>query len=153
MRGFRLLALAAVLLPAICAAEEKCPWLNAATAAGVLGGAVTTHVTETSCEFVRRENSSEWALRIEVEMIAAPAEFVARAARCGSDAAPLKAIGNEAVACTVPVKQDVVAEQVIGRVRNQAFLVRISASGHSATSSALRRKAQKVAEQIAGFLF
>ena len=152
MHGLRFLLLPA-LLPVICAAEEKCPWLNAATAAGVLGGAVKAIVTETACEFVHRDGSSESKLRIQVETIAATTEFASRVAQCGSGAVPLKAIGNEAVACSYAEKKGQMAEQVVGRVRNQAFLVRVSTSDHSATSAGLRDKARKVAEQIAGFLF
>jgi hypothetical protein len=151
MREF--LFLAATLFPAICAAQQKCPWLNAATAAGVLGGTVKATITPTACEFVRNEGSSESALRIEVEDIAGPAEFASRAAKCGSGAAPLKAIGNEALACTFADKKDLMAEQVVGRVRNQAFLVRLSINNRSVTAAALRERARKVAEQVAGFLF
>lgn len=141
------------LLPLICAAEDKCPWLNAATAAGVLGGAVKAVVTQTACQFTRQDGSSQSALRIEVEIIAAPSEFASRAAQCGSGAAPLKAIGNEALACTYAEKNGQKAEQVVGRVRNQAFLVRVSTSDESAAAKDLREKARKVAEQVAGFLF
>jgi len=152
MRIGRLL-LAAISVPLMCAAEEKCPWLNAATAAGVLDGAVKANVTQTSCEFVRLDGSSESALRIEVEALVARRDFTSRAAQCGSGAEPLKAIGNEAVACTHSRKKGQMAEQVIGRVRNQAFLVRISSDDHAATSAGLREKARKIAEQVAGFLF
>lgn len=152
MKGIRFL-LAAALLPLICAAEEKCPWLNAATAAGVLGGAVKASVTQTACEFVRRDGASESALRIEVETLGAPHELASRVAQCGSAVTPLKAIGNEAVACTYAGKKEQVAEQVVGRVRNQAFLVRVSTNDRSATSAGIREAARKVAEQIAGFLF
>jgi hypothetical protein len=152
MKPMRLL-LTAALLPLICSAEEKCPWLNAATAAGVLGGAVKASVTQTACEFVRRDSSSESALRIEVESMGAPREFASRAAQCGSGAESLKAIGNEAVACTHSDKKGRLAEQVVGRVRNQAFLVRLSTDDRGATPAGLREKARKVAEQVAGFLF
>lgn len=142
-----------VLLPWICAAEQKCPWLNAATAEGALGGRVQAQVTQTACEFVRRDGSSESTLRIEVETMAAPGELASRLAQCGSGAAPLKAIGNEAVACSHAEKKGQVAEQVVGRVRNQAFLVRFSSNDPSATSAGMREQARKIAEQIAGFLF
>jgi len=147
------LLLTAALLPLICAAEEKCPWLNAATAAGVLGGAVTANVTQTACEFVRRDDPSKSALRIEVETMGSPREFASRAAQCGAGAEALKAIGNEAVACTHSDKKGQMAEQVVGRVRNQAFLVRFSTDDRAATPGGLREKARKVAEQVAGFLF
>jgi hypothetical protein len=147
------LLLAAILVPLMCAADEKCPWLNAATAAGVLGGAVKANVTQTACEFDRLGGSSGSALRIEVETLGAPRDFASRAAQCRSGAEALKAIGNEAVACTHSGKKGQVAEQVVGRVRNQAFLVRISTDDHAATAAGLREKARKIAEQVAGFLF
>jgi hypothetical protein len=152
MRIGRLL-LAAISVPLMCTAEDKCPWLNSATAAGMLGGAVKANVTRTACEFVRLGGSSESVLRIEVETLGAPRDFASRAAQCGSGAEALKAIGNEAVACTHSDKKGQVAEQVVGRVRDQAFLVRISTDEHAARAAGLREKARKIAEQVAGFLF
>jgi hypothetical protein len=61
---------------------------------------------------------------------------------------PLKAIGNEALACS-----DDHAELVVGRVRDRAFLVRLGTNDHSTQPSALREKARRVAEQVAGILF
>ena len=152
MKPIRLLLIAG-LVPLVCTAEDKCPWLNAATAAGFLGGAVKPNVTPTACEFVRQEESSDWVLRIEVETMIAPAEFASRMAQCRAGAEPLKAIGNEAVACSHSEKKGQIAEQVAGRVRNQAFLVRVATSDRSASAKELREKARKVAEQVAGFLF
>ncbi|SRR5579864_9127510 len=147
--GFLLLA----IVPIVVHAEDKCPWINAATAAGMLGGAVKSTVSRTACEFVRQDTSSEWALRIEVETMSAPGEFVSRAAHCGSVAEALTAIGNEAVACTYSGKKGQTAEQVLGRVRNQAFLVRVSTSDGSGAAKEMREKARNIAEQVAGFLF
>jgi hypothetical protein len=124
-------------------AEDRCTWLNAATAAGVLGGAVQMTVTSASCEFVRQETS----LRIEVAAANAPH------VQCGSGAEQLKAIGNEAQACAYEGKPGWIAEQVVGRVRDQAFLVRISTRDQSAAPKLLREKARKIAEQVAGILF
>ncbi|HEV8040698.1 MAG TPA: hypothetical protein VGP62_17635 [Bryobacteraceae bacterium] len=135
------LSLFALGLPAL--AEDRCTWLNAATATGVLGGEVHMTVTPGTCEFVRQETS----LRIEVGATSAPH------AQCGSGAEPLKAIGNEAQACTYQGKPGWVAEQVVGRVRDQAFLVRISTKDQSVMPKILREKARKVAEQVAGVLF
>jgi hypothetical protein len=142
-------------LPAIGPAAEICPWLNAATAGGVLGGPVAVTVTraktgdDASCGFIRHDGSMVDELRIEVETMLSPAkDFPSYVARCHAPAVPLKAIGNEAQACS-----DGSAEQVIGRVRDRAFLVRISASGRSPRPDILRDKARKVAEQVAGILF
>ncbi len=65
----------------------------------------------------------------------------------------LKAIGNEAPACPYQGKQGWIAEQVVGRVRDQAFLVRMGSDDPSADAKVLREKARDVAEQVAGFLF
>ncbi len=138
--------LAPILAIAFCLpvlAEDRCTWLNAATAAGVLGGAVQTTLAPGVCEFVRQETS----LRIEVGATNAPH------AQCGPSGEQLKAIGNEAQACAYQGKPGWIAEQVVGRVRDQAFLVRISTKDPSAAPKILREKARKVAEQVAGILF
>lgn len=127
--------------------EERCPWLNAATASGFLGGAVHMTLTSGSCEFVRQDGVHEMTLRIEV------ASTSGRHAQCGSGAEPLKAIGNEALACAYEGKAGWIAEQVTGRVRDQAFLVRISTNDRSAAPKPMREKVRKVAEQVAGILF
>jgi hypothetical protein len=151
------LPIALACLPLIGQAAEPCPWLNAATAGGVLGGPITRAPTrrapagdDRSCEFIRQDGSLLFELRIEVETTPSPAkDFAAYAARCHSAAVPLKAIGNEALACS----DGQLAEQVVGRVRDRVFLIRIGTNDRSAQTSALRDKARKVAEQVAGILF
>ena len=150
-----LLLFAVACLSPIGEAAETCPWLNRATAGGVLGGPVVMTVTraktgdDAACEFIRRDGSLVLELRIEVETMRSPAEdFASYAARCHSPAAPLKAIGNETLAC-----DDEGSGQVIGRVRDRAFLVRISTNNRTSQPGALRDKARKVAEQVAGILF
>ena len=112
-----------------------------------MGGTVRTTVTATSCEFVRQSDGHEAALRIEVAAARGPH------AQCGSGAEPLKAIGNEAVACGYKGKPGWTAEQVVGRVRDQAFLVRVSSDDRPAAVKVLREKARDIAEQVAGVLF
>jgi hypothetical protein len=93
-------------------------------------------------------------LRIEVETITgASNSFASYLARCGPHAAPLKAIGNEAVACGFDGKKKQVSEQVVSRVRGRAFTVRITSNSDSLDRDMLRDKARNVAEQVAGFLF
>jgi hypothetical protein len=104
-------------------------------------------VTPGSCEFVRQDGGHEMALRIEVTSTSAPH------AQCGSGAEPLKAIGNEALACAYEGKAGWIAEQITGRVRDQAFLVRISSNDRSTAPKTIREKVHKVAEQVAGILF
>jgi hypothetical protein len=147
--------------PGVSHAKQRCPWLNEATAGGFLGGNVISTVTysgntkdDANCDFTLRQGSATIVLRIEVEtMIAPPAGFASYLARCGAHSAPLKAIGNEAVACGFNGKKKEVSEQVVGRVRDRAFTVRITSPSGLSDRAVLREKAQKVAEQVAGFLF
>jgi hypothetical protein len=142
-------------------AKESCPWLNEATAAGFLDGGVTGTVTHSdknkddgNCDFTRHDKSFTTVLLIEVKtMTGPPASFASYAAQCGSYAAQLKAVGNEAVACGFDGKKRQVSEQVVGRVRDRAFLVRITTNSDLSDRPTLREKAKRVAEQVAGFLF
>ena len=146
----------AACLPSIGGAAEICPWLNTATAGGFLGGPVTSFTVkhaqmgaDASCDFVRRNGAAVSGLRIEVETMHSPAkDFTAYAARCHAPSVPLRAIGNEAVACT-----DNGAELVVGRVRDRAFVVRITTNDRALRPGALRDKARQAAEQVAGILF
>ena len=134
-----------VVLAAACQAEEACPWLNAATAGGVLGGgSVQTQITPHACSFVSRHGE----LRIEVETMAATYPD-----RCSGAAEQLKAIGNEAAACAVESKDGRIAEQVAGGVRDQAFVITVSTDDRSVSRNLLRDRTRKVAEQVAGNLF
>jgi hypothetical protein len=142
-------------------AAQPCPWLNAATAAGVLEGPVTVSVTyfdqdnsDASCEFTRKTDHNVRTLRIEVNtMKDLSHEFPRYLAKCAQDAKPLRAIGNEAIVCSVPGKRSPVAEQVVSRVRDRAFIVDVFSNGVISERDAMRDKAQKIAEQVAGFLF
>jgi hypothetical protein len=145
--------------PAICRAEN-CPWLNAATAAGSLKGAVTFTVTLTgddkqdaTCEFIHHDGAVRTSLQIEVATLKDPShDFTAYSAKCGQDATPLRAIGNEAQVCTLRTKNRY-SEQVVSRVRERAFIVRMSSNTATADGSELRELTRKIAEQVAGFLF
>jgi hypothetical protein len=148
--------LIALSLPALAVAQNKCPWLNQATAGGELGGEVTSTSIDLSkagdtghCDFVRSEGSISRHLFIEVDKFD-PGSYKRQ---CSAQTQPLKAIGNEAVACTFEGKSGEIAEQVASRVRDQMFLVRFSTSDRTATAAPLREKARKIAEQVAGFLF
>jgi|SRR5580658_2541199 hypothetical protein len=152
--------LAIACLPSVAGAAEICPWLNAATAGGVLGGDVTDLIVkraksgdDANCSFARHDGSLTVELHIEVETMPSPArDFASYKARCDSAAVPLKVIGNEAVACSNDGSDDH-AELVVGRVRDRAFVVRIGTSDHTTQPSALRDNARKIAEQVAGILF
>ncbi|WP_158943159.1 hypothetical protein [Granulicella sp. S190] len=150
-----------VIAPARCRAETQCPWLNASTAAGVLGGEVIATVVaptpqgDTTCGFTRAQGTYLSSLRIEVNTMHLPTkDFAAYLARCNGTASPLKAIGNEAIQCVLTRKVDAGAEQIIGRVRDRAFVIdlRRNPAGHSA-SGGLSDEARNLAEQVAGALF
>lgn len=156
-----ILCLILLAVPAALAVAQPCPWLNAATAAGVLEGPVSVSVTyfdqentDAACEFTTKGNRSVRTLRIEVQtMKDLTHDFPRYLAKCGQDAKPLRAIGNEAILCTMPRKANQVAEQVVSRVRERAFIVAVLSSDPTAKPDAVRDKTRKIAEQVAGFLF
>jgi hypothetical protein len=156
-----ILLLVLLAVPAARAATQPCPWLNAATAAGVLDGPVTVSVTysdqdntDASCEFTNKADHTVRTLRIEVETMKDLAhDFPRYLAKCGPGAKSLKAIGNEAVVCSLPGRNSQVAEQVVSRVRDRAFVVDVLSNGSGSERDAIRDKARKIAEQVAGFLF
>jgi hypothetical protein len=141
----------------LLAASPACPAMNAATAAGSLGGevqVVTTHSEKNSgytCRFTRPGSE----LTIEIGTLAAPGQFTRFAAgvcQGGLEVAPLKAIGNEAIACSLGTSRRVV-ELAVGRVRNQTFILRLSTTDPAATTKSIRGKTAALAEIVAGNLF
>ena len=173
---------AALLAPMRGRAEAKCPWLNAATAGGLLGGEASMTVSapaehgtmphtepnvykedqvrmdrfDVTCEFSRKADSGVYSLKIVVETMKDPAtEFAGRLANCQGTVV-LKAIGNEAVQCVA--KSDFASgeEMVIARVRDRAFVltvIRPLAATASQTADVLHDDTRNIAEQIAGSLF
>jgi hypothetical protein len=152
-------------LPSSSEAKESCPWINKATASGALEGTVSATVSHpemskdtdvATCVFMHQSGSTGIELRIEVETLsAASGAYAAYAERCGQDGVPLRAIGNEAVMCSHADKnrKKWVSEQVVGRVRDHVFTVRVSSNAASPDRKVLQEKARKMAEQLAGFLF
>ncbi len=70
-------------------------------------------------------------------------QFAGFLAKCGSDAKPVRAIGNEAVLCTSAQQQ-----RIVGRVRDQAFVVTMT-PGDTGKEELIK----KAAEIVAGNLF
>lgn len=159
------LAGAALLLaaPALCRAANNCPWMNEGTASGLLeSDAVGAFMPAAGaqpavCVFTSDAQGTRRALRISVEVAPdAHARFVAAAQDCGRDGAPLKAIGNEAVACVPGDRKDETGERAVGRVRDQVFVIDIESdhkNDRGLTRDALRSKIYTAAEQVAGNLF
>ena len=146
----------------MCHGQSKCPWINEATARGILGGAVTVTAKignrgDGVCEFSRQQGAVVRQLRISVDIMTdIPKQFPTYLAQCPPKSTPLRAIGNEAVMCSIQGKGDQYAESVVGRVRDQAFVVSVSSSVQndpSMTQEMRREKANLVAEQVAGILF
>ena len=161
-----LLALTACFASAhsICFAEPQCPWMNAATAAGFLGGEVQTAVTgindngDATCAFTRNANS---VLRIAVNTLSHVAQdYPIYLAPCSATTLALKGIGNEAVQCVPNSGENKGEELIIGRVRNRAFVITIKAewSAHPRTSptktmNPISDSSENIAEMVAGSLF
>jgi hypothetical protein len=133
---------ALLLIAAASRAQQPCPYLNSATAAGVLDGEVTSQVNGDMCLFTH--NSAQ--LHIEVRTANPPYKV-----ECGPNQVTLTAIGNEAVACSLHGNNGRLMERITGRVRDRIFFVRLTSNDLSRT--ALREKARSVAEQVAGILF
>jgi hypothetical protein len=166
IRITRVLALAAwaATLTVCCPAQKLCPWLNAATASGFLGGHATLTVNMTGsstgiCIFQLQPADS--GDRLTIAVVAAPAPLIRGQAlspfesQCSSTATPLAAVGNEAAMCAdnSPTSR---GEQVIGRVRDSVFTVALNTSDPGkpgAGNDLLAKKVEAIAEQVAGILF
>jgi hypothetical protein len=99
------------------------------------------------CQFALISNPASM-LRIQVTILGAPkTQFSTYLAKCGPDAKPLKGIGNEAVICAIGREQ-----RVIGRVRDQAFLITL-VPAETVAAEAAREATRKAADIVAGNLF
>jgi hypothetical protein len=133
----------------LAAGAVSCPVLTTATARGAIGEVQlkVTHSEKDSgytCDFT----GAEIELTIEVSTLPSPgqfARFTDTACQGGRDIVQLKAIGNEAVACSLGA-----AEKVVSRVRNQVFSIRLNSTGAAKPS---RSTARDLAETVAGNLF
>jgi hypothetical protein len=110
-------------------------------------------VADSDCAFDRQPPIAG-KLRIKVRTISEPAKaFASQSARCGTRSVSLKAIGNEAMTCDLNRKTGHLGEQVVGRVRDQLFVIDLSMADPSITQDVLREKARTAAEIVAGNLF
>jgi hypothetical protein len=141
--------------------DNNCPWLNQATALRVLEVATSSpaaivEVTATACDFTYQDATGFRTLRISLEQSKDPIQTLnLRKTECGSGARAVPAIGNEAVVCSAGGKRRIDGEEVIGRVRDNVFTVRLLAKNGDPLMprQALEEKAERVAEQVAGNLF
>jgi hypothetical protein len=109
------------------------------------------------CEFSRQQGSVLLELRISVGIMTdIPKQFPAYLAECPPNSTPVRAIGNEAVTCSLQDRSDRYVEKVVSRVRDQAFVVSLSSSAPNDPSMTPEMRSEKVhlvAEQVAGILF
>lgn len=150
-------------LAASCHAKNNCPWINEATAGGILGGDAVGDFTPPStgqpavCTFTLTGANFTRTLRITVEI--APdthARLQSAAEACGKNGAPLPAIGNEATICAVENRNSPPGEFVVSRVRDQLFTITFSTTLKDdpiLTRATLRDKAYIASEQVAGNLY
>ncbi|MGA9672710.1 MAG: hypothetical protein WBQ94_26065 [Terracidiphilus sp.] len=150
---------------AVCHAENNCPWLNEATAGGLLGGSGNAVGMKTGgiggqptvCTFTQQDAGVTRTLRMTVEIATEPHVRMSAVAQvCGADASPLKAIGNEALVCTADDRKGGLGERVVGRVRDQVFTITINSTLKAdpiLNREALKSKIYTAAEQVAGNLF
>lgn len=152
-------------LTATSQAEVKCPWLNSATASGVLGGEVAMNVKkatepvngkgsgaamypdqvradrfDATCTFTRQQETGTSLLKIAVTTMADPsAEFAKLLTGCRGRKLPLRGIGNEAIQCVMEDSGHGGSgeqEQVIARVRDRSFVLTIHREGRTHPASA-----------------
>lgn len=155
-------------------AQARCPWLNAATAGGLLGGEVELHVSapveppggvktepgvyamdqvrmdryDVSCEFARKVEGGVYTLSIAVTTMRDVAkEFAAAVAGCGGRVA-IRGVGNEAFQCAAAGQ-----EEVIARVRDRVFVMKVRRGAAPGQKAELQADSRNIAEQVAGSLF
>jgi hypothetical protein len=157
-------ATALSLLSVPCSAQSTCPWLNAATASGVLGGSATMEVNNTGfssgvCVFRFQDEAQNNTLRILVIKAERPEnagkEMMPYESKCTASGLPLKGVGNEAIMCASDSAKSN-GELVVGRVRDNIFTVVINAGtgdNPAAAKEDLEDKTQEIAKQVAGILF
>src|SRR5579859_5289365 len=88
--------------PALCQANVGCPWLNVATASGVLRSsqdgtmATLSQGSREACRFVYHDATASRELRITTEQVQDPGQaMTSYKAHCSGESSPLQAIGNE----------------------------------------------------------
>ena len=147
----------------LCRAANNCPWMNEATASGLLeNDAVGTFTAAAAgqpavCVFISDAQGARRSLRISMQVVPdAHARVMAAAQACGRGQAPLKGIGNEAVACATDERKGKMGERAVGRVRDQLFAIDIESDVKNdpvLTRDALQGKIYVAAEQVAGNLY
>lgn len=164
MRCLWLLALVLLSLSSqISWADSSCPWINKATALGILDinqrshGAITSDVSATDCSFRYQGGEGLRTLRVSVEQAEDKKSSVkAPQMTCHSGGTPLPSIGNDAILCDPKKRGRLYEEQIIGGVRDFIFTIQITMpveNNSLSTRTMLEEKVKLAAEQVAGNLF
>jgi hypothetical protein len=150
-------------LSTVCQAKNDCPWINEATAGGLLGSDAVGDFKAASqgqpavCTFIAKDESATRTLTISV--LTTPdfdAELQSAMRACGPDSAPILAIGNRASVCVQDNRKGGLGELVVGRVRDQVFTITLGSSLKGdilLTRQELKTRIYTAAEQVAGNLF
>jgi hypothetical protein len=152
-----------LMFPAMGHAKNNCPWLNEATASGLLGADAVGEFNFASadvpstCTFTAQDGAVTRTLRIAI-VVASDfvADYRSATQKCGASSMPIQAIGNEAIACSADDPKGQPGERVVGRVRNQVFTITMSSNSKSDlvfTHQNLKTRIYIAAELVAGNLF
>jgi hypothetical protein len=153
-----ILALGMLLSASLCKAQDVCTWVTTATVIDAPDPAVSdvqTAVTNGGniCTFHYRKADSLYNVQITIHTSSDNSgDMAASEKQCGSDKSALTGIGNEAVLCSTGARE----ERVVGRVRDQIFVVNVSvkaARDSTEMAKSLGDKAMLLAAQVAGNLF
>jgi hypothetical protein len=163
LRLFALLVVVLLTSASSLHASNTCPWMNEATASGLLGAEAVgayhpaSQELPATCAFTQHAGSITRVLRIQVEISKNPtAQLESHKKECGADLAPLPAIGNEAFFCTAIGSGKGLSEMAIGRVRDQVFVIELSTTEKRDTilsHGKLQSASHIAAEQVAGNLY
>lgn len=152
--------LGALLSPALCRAQAACPWINAVTATGAPSGSTVPAdqiaVSKNECRFHYQDDGIAYEVWVIVqETKNGSKDMEMKEVGCTSKTTALRGLGNEAVICGAD-RRSSWGEQVIGRVRDQVFVVNVSVKagrGANAEAKSLGDMATMIAGQVAGNLF
>jgi hypothetical protein len=157
-----LLFVTASLFGARASAQSTCPWINNATASGLLGGETQPSITLDStgragaCSFTFQRHQKLLVLNVAVQVNAEPPVHLASSAMgCTSETSTVAAIGNEALACRSD-RDGRFGERIIGRVRDSVFTITLSSTGERNVRldrARMKSSLLTAAEQVAGNLF
>lgn len=145
-----------------CFAEASCPWINAETVQGILGGEIQNVSVsppnaqgDTTCEFAFKQGDAASMFDVAVYMMSNPEkDFDSYLAQCHGTKTAFTTAGNEAIHC-ISNKGEPIEEQVIGRVREKAFVLTL----HRESDLPIEKRSgannyiRDMAEEVAGNLF